>query len=99
MSELCRKVYSKFDEYDFLLMPTLSIAPPSINILKNKEKYHLYNNFILDNTRVANIFNLCCISLPLNSKNRRWLSVSLASKQYNDEQLLVIAEKIESILK
>ncbi len=96
---LKEKVYSKFDEYDFLLMPTLSIAPPSINILKNKEKYHLYNNFILDNTRVANIFNLCCISLPLNSKNRRWLSVSLASKQYNDEQLLVIAEKIESILK
>ena len=79
-------------------MPTIAFAPPEIKNLKNKNKYHSYNNEVLNNTRGVNIFDLCAISLPLNLDKKKWLSISIITKKNNDNKLLAIAEKIESIL-
>ena len=66
--------------------------------MKNKNKYHSYNNAALNNTRGVNIFDLCAISLPMKLNTRKWLSVSVIAKKNYDNKLLAIAEKIESIL-
>ena len=87
-----------FDSYDFFLMPTIALGPPTIKDLRNKNKYQFYNSAALDNTRVVNIFDLCAISLPLKLDKRRWLSLSIITKKNNDNKLLAVAEKIESIL-
>ncbi len=92
------KVLKKFEDYDFFLTPTLSFGPPTIKTLKNNDKYKFYNNEALNNTRGVNIFDLCAISLPLNISVRKWLSISIISKKNNDNKLLAVAEKIESIL-
>ena len=65
----------------FLLMPTIATKPPKLKILKNKKKYHFYNNAALDNTRGVNIFDLCAISLPLNFNKRKWLSFQSFQKK------------------
>ena len=92
------KVLKKFEDYDFFLTPTLSFGPPTIKTLKNNDQYKFYNNEALNNTRGVNIFDLCAISLPLNISVRKWLSVSIISRKNNDNELLAVAEKIESIL-
>ena len=96
--KLKMRFLQRLGDTDFILLPTVSIKPPKLNLLKNKKKYHFYNNLVLDNTRAANIFDLCSISIPLNFNKRKWLSISIISKKNNDEKLLAVAEKIESIL-
>ena len=64
-------------------MPTLASPPPDISSLRNKKNYHYFNNLVLDNTRGANIFDLCAISIPLLFNKRKWLSVSIISKTMN----------------
>ncbi len=97
--ELKKKVFYKLEEFDFFIMPTVALEPPSLSTLKNKKNYHYYNNLVLDNTRAANIFDLCAISIPLFFQKRKWLSISIISKKNNEEKLLDVAEKIESILR
>ena len=91
--KLKMRFLQRLGDTDFILLPTVSIKPPKLNLLKNKKKYHFYNNLVLDNTRAANIFDLCSISIPLNFNKRKWLSISIISKKNNDEKLLAVAEK------
>ncbi len=96
--DLKNKIMKRLEEYDFFLMPTIALEPPLTKDMRNKNKYKLYNNAALDNTRGVNIFDLCAISLPLNLDKKKWLSISIITKKNNDNKLLAIAEKIESIL-
>ena len=97
--KLKERVLSKLEDYDFFIIPTIAFKPPAISALKTKEIYHHFNNLALDNTRAANLFNLCAVSLPLFVERRKWLSISIMSKKNNEENLLAVAEKIESILR
>ena len=53
-------------------------------------------NLVLSNTRVANLFNLPAITIPI--KKNHWLSFSILGKQGNDEGLLSLAVEIEKII-
>ena len=63
--KLKERVLSKFEDYDFFIIPTIAFKPPKILSLKTKQIYHHFNNLALNNTRAANIFDLCALSLPL----------------------------------
>ena len=62
----------------------------------NKDEYIFYNNLVLGNTRIANLFNFPAITIPV--KKNYWLSFTILAKEKNDEGLLSIAKEIESIL-
>ena len=93
------KALSKLTDYDFYIIPTVSMKPPPLKSLENKGRYHYFNNLVLNNTRAANIFDLCAVSIPIFFKKRKWLSISVISRKNNEENLLAVAEKIESILR
>ena len=94
---LKNSVHNKFDKSEILMMPTLAIKPPKIEeVLKNK-KYIYYNNLVLNNTRVANIFNLCVITMPI--KKNYWFSFSLLAKAKEDKRILCVAKEIEDVIK
>lgn len=96
INELKEKIYSNLENIDFLILPTVSIKPPKINEVLNKDNYIFYNNLVLGNTRMANLFNFPAITIPI--KKNYWLSFTILAKEKNDEGLLSIAEEIESIL-
>ncbi len=96
INNLKKKIYNNFDSIDFLIMPTLSIRAPRIEKITDKEKYILYNNLVLSNTRVANLFNFPAITMPI--KKNYWLSFSIFSKEKKDESLLSIAQEIENAI-
>ena len=97
--KLKQKALSKLTDYDFYIIPTVSMKPPPLKSLENKGRYHYFNNLVLNNTRAANIFDLCAVTIPIFLKKRKWLSISLISRKNNEEKLLAVAEKIESILR
>ncbi|MDA9558995.1 amidase [Alphaproteobacteria bacterium] len=96
ITKLKRSVYKRFKKTEILLMPTVAIRPPKIDQVLQKKNYIYYNNLVLNNTRVANIFNLCAITMPI--KKDYWFSFSLLAQAKEDKRLLCEAKVIECII-
>ena len=95
VSKLKKKIYTYFENIDFLILPTLSTKPPKIKEVLDEKKYIFYNNLVLSNTRIANLFNLPAITIPI--KNNYWLSCSILGRENKDEDVLSISQEIENI--
>ena len=96
MNKLKKKIYNNFDSIDFIILPTLSIKAPKIKKITGRDRYVFYNNLVLSNTRIANLFNFPAITMPI--KKNYWLSFSVLCKQKNDESLLSVAQEIENVI-
>ena len=96
INKLKKKIYINFESIDFLILPTLNIKPPTIEQINDKEKYIFYNNLVLSNTRVANLFNFPAITMPI--KKNYWLSFSIFCREKKDKILLSLAQEIESVI-
>ena len=94
LSDLKRKIYARLEYFDFLILPTLRIKPPKINEVLDNRSYKYYNNLVLGNTRIANLFDFPAITIPI--KRDYWLSFSILGKAGEDEKLLNTALEIES---
>ena len=79
IKKLKKKEYNNFDSIDFIILPTLSIKAPEIKKINDYEKYIFYNNLVLSNTRVANLFNFPAITIQI--KKNYWLSFSVFCKE------------------
>ncbi len=96
INKLKKKIYNRFDSIDFILLPTLSIKAPEIKKITDYESYIFYNNLVLSNTRIANLFNFPAITIPI--KKNYWLSFSVFCKEKKDEKLLSVAQEIENVI-
>ena len=96
INKLKQKIYNNFDSIDFIILPTLTIKAPSVGEITDKEKYIFYNNLVLGNTRIANLFNFPAITMPV--KKNYWLSFSIFCREKKDEILLSIAQEIENVI-
>ena len=96
--KLRKRIEKRISNIDFLIMPTISDLPPSLNEIKDANTYIFYNNKVLNNTRIANICNFSAISIPIYKSEKSCWSISIFSKPNQDKKLLCLAEKIESIL-
>jgi aspartyl-tRNA(Asn)/glutamyl-tRNA(Gln) amidotransferase subunit A len=96
ITTLKRSVYKRFKKTEILIMPTLAIKPPKIDQVLQKKNYIYYNNLVLNNTRVANIFNLCAITMPI--RKDYWFSFSLLAQAKEDKKLLCESKVIECII-
>ena len=88
----------KTKKYDVLMFPTLSMHPPAMETLKKPVDYNVANIKVLNNTRIANIINMCAISIPIILKRHNWLSLSILARSGEEKKLLSIAEKCENII-
>ena len=91
-------IKEKTKKYDVLMFPTLSMPPPAMETLKKAANYNATNIKVLDNTRIANIVNMCAISIPIILKRHNWLSLSILASSGEEKKLLSIAEKCENII-
>ena len=91
-------INTKMLSADILMLPTIAISPPKLEYIEDLDRYNFMNNKVLSNTRIANIFNLCAISIPISKKKNNWLSLSILAREKEEEKLLCIAKKCESIL-
>ena len=81
---------------DAVVVPTAPILPPNAKRLLTDDSYYNAENLLaLRNTRIANLFGLCAITLPTGEAS---CGISLMGKARNDASLLRLASAVERML-
>lgn len=103
--ELCRRRQQRKQDadewlqyYDCLLAPTVPVAPPRIEELAADEDYARLNLLILRNPTVANMLDLCSVTLPNHKPGDLPSGLMLIGRNATDDNLLRLAQSIENVL-
>lgn len=103
--ELCRRRKHRkqqadqwLRDYDGLLAPTVPVVPPRFDELENDDDYARLNLLILRNPTVANLLDLCAISLPNHKPDDLPSGLMLIGRNGTDDTLLRLAQAIERVL-
>lgn len=85
-------------DYDGLLSPTVPVVPPRLEELASDEQYARLNLLILRNPTVANLLDLCAITLPNHEPDEMPGGLMLIGRNGTDKALLRQAQAIENVL-
>jgi aspartyl-tRNA(Asn)/glutamyl-tRNA(Gln) amidotransferase subunit A len=103
--ELCRRRQARqqqadqwLQDYDGLLAPTVPVVPPRFEELTADDDYARLNLLILRNPTVANMLDLCAISLPNYGPDELPSGLMLVGRNGTDDTLLRLARAIEGVL-
>jgi aspartyl-tRNA(Asn)/glutamyl-tRNA(Gln) amidotransferase subunit A len=84
---------------DVLLMPTTSIAAPTLAEVADSKVFAARNAALLRNTAIINFFDLCAVSLPAPlARDSLPVGLMLIARNGQDGRLLSIAAAIEPLL-
>ncbi|MEX0606298.1 MAG: amidase [Marinobacter sp.] len=103
--ELCRRREEKkrqadewLQAYDGLLAPTVPVVPPRMDEVVEDDDYARLNLLILRNPMVANLLDLCSITLPNYQAGELPSGLMLVGRNGSDTALLHQAQAIEAVL-
>lgn len=83
---------------EIFVMPTVPMLAPGISGLVDDDiEFHRVNGLLLRNTRLANLFDLPAISLPVGGASLP-VGMMLMGRRGTDRRLLSIAAEIEAIV-
>lgn len=96
-ADLIRLMDERLTRHPVLLLPTVPLTAPAIADVLEDAAFHRVNLLLLRNTRIANLFDLPAISLPVPSAG---LPVGLMAmgRRGSDRSLLGIAAGLEAVL-
>jgi aspartyl-tRNA(Asn)/glutamyl-tRNA(Gln) amidotransferase subunit A len=81
-----------------VIMPTVPIIPPRLSDLASPERYHEINRLLLRNPTIANLLDLCSISLPCHQAGEAPVGLMLMGETGRDSDLLSVARSVEQIV-
>ena len=92
--ESLRRRFKEFTlPFDAILLPTTPLVPPITEKLLNDDNYFNENNLkALRNTRIANLFNQCCITIPTDTD---FCGLSIMMPPKAEQKLISLAAEIE----
>jgi aspartyl-tRNA(Asn)/glutamyl-tRNA(Gln) amidotransferase subunit A len=82
---------------DALIMPTTPIVAPTIAEVADTKTFFARHNLLIRNTAIANFFDLCAISLPLQAALP--VGLMLVARNGQDRMLLRIAAAVAEHLR
>ena len=85
-------------DYDGLLAPTVPIVPPRFDEVAQEEDYARLNLLVLRNPTVANMLDLCALSLPNHTPDELPSGLMLVGRNGNDRELLRQAAALEALM-
>ena len=91
-------MHAVFESFDVLAMPTTPIVAPTIEEVSTADGFASRNALLLRNTSIANFFDLCAISLPLNLGNSLPCGLMLFARHGEDRKLFQVAAAVEKAL-
>ena len=96
---LIARVRARVAGFDALLMPTVPIVAPPIDAIADDDaEYARINALLLRNTRLANFFDDCAISLPCQRQGGMPVGLMLHGTGGSDRTLLAIAAAVAACI-
>ncbi|KMQ75893.1 amidase [Marinobacter subterrani] len=103
--ELCRRRQQRkqqadrwLRDYDGLLAPTVPVVPPRFDEVTRDEDYARLNLLVLRNPTVANMLDLCALSLPNHTPDELPSGLMLVGRNGSDRELLRQAAALEALM-
>lgn len=103
--ELCRRRQQRkqqadrwLQDYDGLLAPTVPVVPPRFDEVARDEDYARLNLLVLRNPTVANMLDLCALSLPNHTPDELPSGLMLVGRNGSDRKLLRQAAALEALM-
>ena len=98
-SELCRKADAELAGFDAVVLPTVPIVAPRIADLEDDETFFRVNRLLLRNPAIANMLDLCALSVPCHRHGDAPVGLMLFGRHLSDRRLLTIGMGVEAALK
>ncbi|BDB29969.1 amidase (plasmid) [Cupriavidus sp. P-10] len=97
--ELCRQADVELAAFDAVALPTVPIVAPCIEALGDDESFFSTNRLLLRNPSIANMLDLCALSLPCHRLADAPVGLMLFGRHLSDRRLLAIGMGIEAVLR
>ena len=94
------QVEARIAGFDALLMPTVPIVAPRIDVLTNSdEAYFAANGLMLRNPTLINFLDGCALSLPCHAEGEPPVGLTLAGAGGRDADVLALGLGVEDVLR
>ncbi len=99
LARLAAAASARFDGVDVLVVPTVAIAPPTVESISTKEGFRRAYLGAVRNTCPVNLLDLCAISMPvaLDSEGLP-VSLQIIAPLGSDPRLIAVARAFEGVL-
>jgi aspartyl-tRNA(Asn)/glutamyl-tRNA(Gln) amidotransferase subunit A len=97
-ADLVRAMDARLSDLDGLVLPTTPIVAPPIAELSNFEAELAIDVPLIRNTVIANLFDLCAISLPCPRAGELPVGLMLVARNGQDRKLFRLAAAVERLL-
>lgn len=88
-----------FLHVDVVMTPTIAIAPPTIEAMRHTDAYRHANLLTLRNTSIANLLDLCALSMPVGADSLGLpVGLQLMCANRQERRLLAIGRAVEKQL-
>jgi aspartyl-tRNA(Asn)/glutamyl-tRNA(Gln) amidotransferase subunit A len=96
-ASMVRAMDSRLADLDAILMPACAVVAPTIAECSDVEGALARAELLARNSRIANFFDLCAISLPLPRSDGLPVGLMLLARNGQDRRLLRIAAAVERL--
>lgn len=98
-SLLCSQADVELQPFDAVVCPTVPIIAPRIADLAEERVYASTNRLLLRNPAIANMLDLCALSLPCHEEGHAPVGLMLMGRHMSDRRLLAIGAGVEAIFR
>lgn len=97
--QIVQRVRERSAGIDAWLTPTVAVQPAPVRDFQTVAQVAAWNGLATQNTRPANLFDQCAVSLPVHHLGADWpVGLQLCADSGHDARLLAIARAVESVL-
>jgi aspartyl-tRNA(Asn)/glutamyl-tRNA(Gln) amidotransferase subunit A len=98
-SRLCLQADDELRPFDAIVCPTVPITAPRIADLAEEPAYSSINRLLLRNPAIANMLDLCAVSIPCHAPEDAPVGLMLMGRHMSDRQLLAIGIGVEAVVR
>ena len=97
--ELCHTAAERMEGFDAWVMPTCPVLPPPISAFDDVGTERRFNARLPQNSRPANAFGMCAVSLPLKGPETGLpVGLQVVGRAQAERQVLAVARTLEAVL-
>jgi aspartyl-tRNA(Asn)/glutamyl-tRNA(Gln) amidotransferase subunit A len=96
--DFIRRFDAETQGFDALIMPTVPLTAPPIQVFARDEDYARLNQKLLRNTAIINFLDRCALTLPIEPPGAPPVGLMVAGRHGEDHRLLAIGVGLEEIL-